>query len=518
MTPGQTEPFVINQDSLEQQFKDHLADTDNHRILFSGPFGQGKTTFLNKVFEDEQAEYHTIKLYPVNYSVSSNEDVFQLIKFDILTQLIGKYGNQLDLQQEDFSKLLTAQVFVRDSMSLTPWIEAILSCFGNIGKSSSNFFKAFTDTVKDFNAFHKAIQPNETKDIETFVGALINKERSAIEMDSISEKVKELIIRLQAKTEHKVVLVIDDLDRLDPEHIFRLFNVFSTHFEYRGESLDGNGCNKFGFDKIIFVCDIENIRRIYRHKYGAGVDFKGYLDKFYSHAPFDFDNRHFVCGVVYHLLRELKANEKSRSNTRFIYLTQESSRYNMFVSTIEWLLNNLINARLLNLRSLLQVTDVRLKDIPITINPNSLDSSSYPLIILFQLLLAYYPTIDIIKEKLDSLAQDFYKDKNSYNSEKNVDNSSVHSAVLGYAIPFITDPKKMITYRLEDKDKTVIYSKELTCYIHFKAEANFELRTSEFYFLKSTSEEDLESENFELNVFEVLSVALSSAKKIGVLE
>lgn len=40
MEAVQTEAFIINQDSLEQQFKEHLADIDNHRVLFSGPFGQ----------------------------------------------------------------------------------------------------------------------------------------------------------------------------------------------------------------------------------------------------------------------------------------------------------------------------------------------------------------------------------------------------------------------------------------------------------------------------------------------
>lgn len=42
----QNERFIINQDFLEQQFKDPFADTTNHRILFSGPFGQGKTIFF----------------------------------------------------------------------------------------------------------------------------------------------------------------------------------------------------------------------------------------------------------------------------------------------------------------------------------------------------------------------------------------------------------------------------------------------------------------------------------------
>ncbi|WP_205601688.1 hypothetical protein [Sphingobacterium sp. xlx-130] len=42
MTPGQTELFVINQDSLEQEFQEQLADIDNHHILFFSPLGQGR--------------------------------------------------------------------------------------------------------------------------------------------------------------------------------------------------------------------------------------------------------------------------------------------------------------------------------------------------------------------------------------------------------------------------------------------------------------------------------------------
>jgi len=514
----QIEPFIIKQDSLEQQFKEHLADRDNQRILFSGPFGQGKTTFLNKVFEDEAAKYHTIKLYPVNYSVSSNEDVFQLIKFDILTQLIGKYGDCLDLTKEDFSKLLTAQIFVKDNMSLTPWIEAILSSFGSIGKSSRAFFKAFKDTITDFEAFHKAIQPDETKDVESFVDSLIKKGGSAYEMDSVSEKIKELIARVRRKSHHKIVLIIDDLDRLDPEHIFRLFNVFSTQFEYQGDSLHRNGYNKFDFDKILFVCDIENIRRIYRHKYGAGVDFKGYLDKFYSHAPFDFDNRAFVRGIVYELLDRFRLGQQSRSNNRFATLVQVNSRYSVFVSVIEWLIISLIDSKMLNLRALLQVQELKLRDIPITINSNSLDSSSYPIIILFQFLLHYYPSVDILRDRLDTLSNGFHRDKNNHHSKGYKDNEGIFSSITSYAIPFITDPTKMVTYRLEDNSKTVEYSRTLKCYIHFRIQDNFSERTSEFRFVKATEEQVPESAAVELNIFNVLSEALSNLKKIGVLE
>lgn len=511
----QTEQFIINQDSLEQQFKDHLVDTTNHRILFSGPFGQGKTTFLDKVFKAEAEQYHTIKLYPVNYSVSSNEDVFQLIKFDIVTQLIGKYGSQLDLQQEDFSKLLTAQVFVRDSMSLTPWIDAILSCFGSIGKSSSDFFKAFRDTVENFDEFHKSIQLDETKDIQVFVNGLIEKEGSAYEMDTVSEKIKELIKRLRKNSKHKVVLAIDDLDRLDPEHIFRLFNVFSTQFEYQGESLYGNGYNKFGFDKIIFVCDIENIRRIYRHKYGAGVDFKGYLDKFYSHAPFDFDNREFVRNRIDSIIDRLKDGSGSASSRWF---TEQVGEQKYFMHVLQWMLISLINNRLLNLRTLIQVDEIKLRDVPLNVNYRRQSSREYPIASLLQFLLSYYPSFDILKGNLDILAQLYDRSRNHNKSNGHSDNSEINEYIFTESTPFIANTGKMVTPRLNEVDYKVEFSECLNCFIHFEVHNEFRANKADFVFQKATKQQGRESEEIELNPYEVLSETLLKLKKLGVLE
>jgi len=81
------------------------------------------------------------------------------------------------------------------------------------------------------------------------------------------------------------VLIIDDFDRLDPDHIFRILNILSVHQDYK------SGDDKFGFDKIIVVCSLENIEAIYKHKYGSEVDFDGYIEKFYSTEVFHFNNR-----------------------------------------------------------------------------------------------------------------------------------------------------------------------------------------------------------------------------------
>src|SRR5690606_21895589 len=124
-----------------------------------------------------------------------------------------------------------------------------------------------------------------------------------------------------------------------PEHIFRLFNVFSVHFNQHYET------NKFGFDKIIFVCDINNIKNIYHHKYGNNVDFVGYIDKFYSYLPFDFDNSQFIKAV----LREILINN-IRINLDYRYSLDSSSR---FLTCLRSIIISLIDSRKANLRMLI---------------------------------------------------------------------------------------------------------------------------------------------------------------------
>ncbi|MFD1188914.1 hypothetical protein ACFQ2O_22275, partial [Pontibacter rugosus] len=79
-------------------FAKHIDDPQNERIVFSGIFGIGKSYFLEKFFEHKEEEYLAIKLAPVNYSISSNDDIFRLLKYDILYELI--VTNELELEQE----------------------------------------------------------------------------------------------------------------------------------------------------------------------------------------------------------------------------------------------------------------------------------------------------------------------------------------------------------------------------------------------------------------------------------
>ena len=82
--------FVIPIDKAIREFLLHLDV--NPRTIFSSKFGDGKSYFFDEFTKDEQVKkhYEFITIYPVNYQVVSNADIFNLIKRDILFQLMVK--------------------------------------------------------------------------------------------------------------------------------------------------------------------------------------------------------------------------------------------------------------------------------------------------------------------------------------------------------------------------------------------------------------------------------------------
>lgn len=172
----------------------------------------------------------------------------------------------------------------------------------------------------------------------------------------ISEQMDKLITSPDAEeTKQKKVLIIDDLDRLDPEHIFRLFNVFSAHFDqvnYYENSIEGEirNDNKFGFDKIIFVCDIENIRKIFAHKYGGEVDFSGYIDKFYSTEIYQMIHKDSFDSIIYPYLKDTLM----RFNT---------SGYTSYYLVIKYFVEYLFTGNQLSLRDIQKLKNFRGKEL-----------------------------------------------------------------------------------------------------------------------------------------------------------
>lgn len=262
----------------EKQFKNHLGIASNNRIIFSGAFGTGKTYFLKKYFEKNET-YDAIHIYPVNYSVASNEDIFELIKYDIFFKLLEK---GLDFEQVEIDKGTFLPFFLNNHA--TEIIPFLLGVIPKVGASLKDIANGLIDLNKKFEKEFKEANLTEQDKIIAYLKEFSDKKGSILEEDLYTQLICSLVNQIQENGK-QVVLIIDDLDRIDPEHIFRIMNVLAAHVDIKKDSDQ----NKFDFNKIILVCDIENIRKIFSNRYGADVDFSGYIDKFYSRSIFHYD-------------------------------------------------------------------------------------------------------------------------------------------------------------------------------------------------------------------------------------
>jgi hypothetical protein len=163
-----------------------------------------------------------------------------------------------------------------------------------------------------------------------------------LEADVITQLIEEALTGLSKAEEisKKKILIIDDLDRIDPEHIFRLFNVFGSHFDYRKESE-----NKFGFDTVMFVCDIENIRSIYHSKYGVSTDFSGYIDKFYTGGIFYFNNTQGIKNGIQNILKSIR-----------VVNTEDQTIWRIVFPYLEFILQVMVFANAINMRILTRLS------------------------------------------------------------------------------------------------------------------------------------------------------------------
>jgi len=300
-----TRTNYINIQNPWNNFKIHLRESFNSKILFSAPFGQGKTTFLNKFFDDNKEDYEVFHIYPVNYSVAQNEDIFQYIKVKLLLQLFGKDG--VKFNKVNFSKILTGFEFAKNYFDRL--ILPATRLIPKVGSSIHDFINDFVELKKNFDEFHQDSQIHDKKAAESFIKSYYEKEGSLFEDNFFTQLIRQLVEQLKV-SKKETILIVDDIDRMDPEHIFRILNVFAAHFD--SEYKDEEGSNKFGFDKVILVCDYSNLRHIFRHKYGPHTDFKGYIDKFSSRGIFNYNNADAVAERMKGLMID------SRTST-FIY-------------------------------------------------------------------------------------------------------------------------------------------------------------------------------------------------------
>ena len=84
----QAPEFYIPIDTEISQFLLHLRT--HPRTILSAKFGDGKSYFLDKFAKDSavEDEFKIIRIYPINYQVVGDNDIFTLLKYDVLLQLL----------------------------------------------------------------------------------------------------------------------------------------------------------------------------------------------------------------------------------------------------------------------------------------------------------------------------------------------------------------------------------------------------------------------------------------------
>lgn len=281
-------------DDAMQRFEDHLLSHD--RVVLSAKFGDGKTFFLNKFKEkcmmDAESPFVFITLYPVNYQVLGNKDIFELIKHDVLLQILQ--AGIIDVHYEITDKM-AFEFYIQNHFCTVgeSFFEMLESCGADdmvtkgflAAFKSVNWLKSLKDKVGEYKR-----KIDQTAFLDDYLSTF--DENSVYENDIITKIIRDNIKDYQEKNGKRVVLVIEDMDRLDPAHLFRIMNVFSAHMDYGYRSMQPIDSslvgNKFGVSNVVFVMHEKNTEALFHHFYGECADYDGYMSKFYNKDIFRF--------------------------------------------------------------------------------------------------------------------------------------------------------------------------------------------------------------------------------------
>ena len=286
-----TEENMIPIEPYLKDFKQYLDA--NSRCILSAKFGDGKSYFISSFIKEYSGEYLFIPIYPVNYQVMDNKDIFELIKRDILIRLLSNKDININEIELSNASLFYSYFMNKSEDAILDVIDLIpkINVYG-VDISISSVIKKIKNIKDKFDKYKEQFK-SANKTSELYITKFDSLKGSIYEFDTISQLICDITCEYRKLNPmKKVVLIIEDLDRIDPEHIFRILNIFSAHFDRYTPGIDEFektcGDNKFCLDKIITVCDLNNIRNIYSHVYGEKTDFTGYISKFSNNKQFDY--------------------------------------------------------------------------------------------------------------------------------------------------------------------------------------------------------------------------------------
>lgn len=300
---------------FEIPIKDKIKEFGYHlkshpRTILSAKFGDGKTYFLSEFIKKRNRSFVFITLHPINYQVLENKDIFELIKRDILFQITVNGMLSEDLVVSDKTALLFyAQ---NNYMGIA---ESLMSIFNQLNSSpetikcisaalsTHKFLKVLKNKVSDLKKKYKTVDALE--DYMDKTGSI-----PVIEEDIITKIIHDSIDDFKKHNPRKrLVLMIEDMDRLDPAHLFRIMNVFSAHMDtdekFFIKSHKEFFYNKFHFDNVLFVMDYNNTRKIFEHFYGENTNFEGYIQKFISKGYFKYSLEELKCNYIQKRIAEI---------------------------------------------------------------------------------------------------------------------------------------------------------------------------------------------------------------------
>lgn len=428
--------------TILDEFQDHIQIQLNKRILFSGPFGAGKSFFL-KTFFTKSNQYKSVTLSPVDYSITATGDIFELIKHDLLKELVQHFEQEIDLEREDFPLVLLVQTYLKDRFAFYDFVKPFVKVLYPGAGEAMEIAEQIPDTLSAFEKYKAQMNVDEEKVLINYLSEQSFKKGSIRESDGMTALIRDLINRVKTViNDQELVLVIDDLDRLDPEHVFRIINIFSAHHNSQTEE------NKFGFDKIIFVCDVENIRYMFEHRFGKNVDFAGYLDKFYSVEVFSFNFR-------LHLKESAVTLISNKENMGRYFKagaidSQIANLYRLkpigqpFAKIFFMILDDLIDADLIRIRNFERFQSYSIPNYSQTLSGGYIyDSFNHPFLVLVHLLHHFFPTYEDLGLVLKNLSARFVSDysfrgKNSANH--------YHQVLACYGLPFMLNDSQFANF------------------------------------------------------------------------
>ncbi len=280
---------MIPLDGVIKEFEKHLKS--HPRTILSARFGDGKSFFLAEAEKKLKNRCAFLKIYPVNYQVAENQDIFEYIKRDLLFQL---YSQDMVPESYEIPNNIASYFFLKNNWE--QFAEEFLKTLSYF--DATNTIKATLGVAKFLKAMKKKYVEFKQNDVEigvrldNFIKEFDNK--GIYEEDAISSILCGIIKAWKKEyNRRKVCLVFEDMDRIDPAHIFRILNVISAHmdcgYKYgvspQSKSLSGN---KFCVDNMVVCLDYDNLKQIFHHFYGPKACFDGYINKFSDKGVFHY--------------------------------------------------------------------------------------------------------------------------------------------------------------------------------------------------------------------------------------